>query len=435
MGFPSQNILFLGGDMKAKSFPQEVEYRGTKAMIYSQKLNEKARFEVRYFDVDGSKQRTTFPKLAMAEKFAEAAVRELVTTRGDFLTLRGSDAHGYAKAVALLAPIGLTIEQAAHITGQCRQLLGNNGSIEEAVRYYVENRPKKSPEITVQEVVNELLELKRREASIGALHERDLRNRLGKFAKHFKCAIRLVTPDEIRNYLLNQPVTDRTRHNLRTTIAGLFNYAKAEGYLPADHKGVPRPAKRRRVKLAVAVFSPDEMGKLLSAASGQQLAALALQGFAGIRAEEVKRLGWEHINFAEKHIVIPDAVAKCEERRLIPLTENLAAWLKPIAMKSGPVCEFRNLWIVYERMAKRAGVEWKRNGLRHSFISYRVALIKNVAQTAFEAGNSSTMIQRHYLKVVTESTAHAWFNLQPKVEQPKTVAEQPTLEPATSQSA
>ena len=270
--------------MKAKSSPQEVEYRGTKATIYSQKLNGKARFEVRYFDVDGYKQRTTFPSHDMAETFAEAAVRELVNTRGDFLTLRGSDAHGYSKAIDLLAPTELNIEQVATITVQCLHLLGNMGSIEDAVRYYVENRPKKSPEITVPEVVNELLELKRREASIGLLHERDLRNRLGKFAKHFNCAIRLVTPEDIRNYLLNQPVADRTRHNLRTTIAGLFNYAKAEGYLPADHKGVPRPAKRRRAKLAVMVFTPDEMTKLLSAASGQQLAALALQGFAGIRA-------------------------------------------------------------------------------------------------------------------------------------------------------
>ena len=415
--------------MNTKSFPQEVEYRGTKATIYSQKLNKKARFEVRYFDVGGSKQRTTFPSLKMAQTFAEAAVHELVHTRGDSLTLRGTDAHGYSKAVALLVPLGLNIEQSANITAQCLHLLGNQGCIEDAVRYYVENRPKKSPEITVKEVVDELLELKRREASIGPLHERDLRNRLGKFAKHFNCAIRLVTPEAIREYLLNQSVNERTRHNQRTTIAGLFNYAKAEGYLSADHKGVPRPGKRRRGKLAVTVFTPEEMAKLLNAASGQQLEALALQGFAGIRAEEVKRLCWQHINFAEGHIVIPDAVAKCEERRLVPLTENLAAWLKPIAKASGPVCEFHNLWIVYERMAKRAGVEWKRNGLRHSFISYRVAMIKNVPQTAFEAGNSPTMIQRHYLKVVTESMAQAWFDLQPKAEQAKLAAEPLAPEP------
>ena len=402
--------------MNSDSFPLEVEYRGTKAVIYLQKQGSKERYEVRYFDVDGSKQRTTFPSLSMAQTFADAAVREVVKTRGDFLTLRGAEAHNYSKAFDLLTPAGLSIEQSASITTECLKALGGQSSIIEAVRYYVENRPKKSPEITVRQVVDELLNLKRREACIGALHERDLRNRLGKFAEHFKCPIRMVTSEAIRDYLLNLSVCERTRHNLRTTIAGLFNYAKQEGYLPADHKGVLLPTKRRRVKLAVTVFTPEEMLKLLKAASGQQLAALALQGFAGIRAEEVKRLGWEHINFAEGHIVIPDAVAKCEERRLVPLTENLAAWLNPIAKTSGPVCEFTNLWIVYERMAKRAGVEWKRNGLRHSFISYRVSLIKNIPQVAFEAGNSPNMVQKHYLKVVTETMAKQWFDLTPKTQ-------------------
>jgi integrase len=402
--------------MENKPFPQAVEYRGTKAVIYLQKQGTKERFEVRYFDVDGSKQRTTFPSLNMAQTFADAAVRELVKSRGDFLTLRGAEAHGYTKAVDLLAPMGLNVEQSANITVQCQQVLGGQGSIVDAVRYYVENRPKKSPEITVQQVVDELLDLKRREASIGSLHERDLRNRLGKFAAYFRCPIRQVKPEDIRDYLLNLPVSERTRHNMRTTIAGLFNYAKQEGYLPADHKGVPRPTKRRRVKLAVAVFTPEEMRKLLNAASGQQLAALALQGFAGIRAEEVKRLSWEHVNFSEGHIVIPDAVAKCEERRLVPLTDNLAAWLKPIAKTSGPVCLFTNLANVYEHMRKRAGVEWKRNGLRHSFVSYRLAIAKNVPQVAFEAGNSPTMVQRHYLKVVSETMAKAWFDLKPQTE-------------------
>jgi hypothetical protein len=38
---------------------------------------------------------------------------------------------------------------------------------------------------------------------------------------------------------------------------------------------------------------------------------------------------------------------------------------------------------------------WKHNALRHSFISYRVADIQNVAQVALEAGNSPGMIFGH----------------------------------------
>jgi hypothetical protein len=35
---------------------------------------------------------------------------------------------------------------------------------------------------------------------------------------------------------------------------------------------------------------------------------------------------------------------------------------------------------------------WKRNGLRHSFISYRIAPVKNENTVSLEAGNSPQMI-------------------------------------------
>ena len=167
------------------------------------------------------------------------------------------------------------------------------------------------------------------------------------------------------------------------------------------------------MKLAIKVFTPEEMIKLLANAKSDHLVALAVMGFAGIRAEEFKRLQWEHFDFAERHIIVPDSVAKCEERRIVPLPDNLCAWLLPHKQVSGPVCPYHNLAIVFARLAKRAGIQWKRNGLRHSFISYRTALIKNVPQVAFEAGNSPQMIHRHYLKVVTESVAKQWFAIRP----------------------
>jgi integrase len=274
--------------------------------------------------------------------------------------------------------------------------------------------------------VDELLALKQREGSVGPLHLRDLRNRLGRFAKQFNCPIAKVGSTAIREHILAQPVGERSRHNLRTTLAMLFNFAGSEGYLPADHKGVPRPTKRRRAKVAVLVFTVEEMSKLL-AATGDQLAALAICGFAGVRAEEVKRLKWEHVNFEEGHIIVPDAVSKTEERRIVPLADNLRAWLLPLRRSSGPVCRFANLAIVFNRMAKRAGIAWKRNALRHSFISYRVAVVKNVPQVAFEAGNSPVMIYRHYLKCVTEATAQKWFALFPPAPEKNVPLAQPGL--------
>ena len=63
--------------------------------------------------------------------------------------------------------------------------------------------------------------------------------------------------------------------------------------------------------------------------------------------------------------------------------------------------------------AAKAKVEWKVNGLRHSFITYRLAATKNVAEVAHEAGNSPTMIFRHYRELATPAQAEEWFGMKP----------------------
>jgi len=58
-------------------------------------------------------------------------------------------------------------------------------------------------------------------------------------------------------------------------------------------------------------------------------------------------------------------------------------------------------------------VEWKKNGLRHSFISYRVAEIQNVNQVALECGNSPAVLFKHYRELVRPAEAKKWFAIEP----------------------
>jgi len=57
--------------------------------------------------------------------------------------------------------------------------------------------------------------------------------------------------------------------------------------------------------------------------------------------------------------------------------------------------------------------DWKHNALRHSFISYRVAAVKNIAEVSLEAGNSPQMIFQHYREVVDADEAKMWFAIAP----------------------
>jgi hypothetical protein len=63
------------------------------------------------------------------------------------------------------------------------------------------------------------------------------------------------------------------------------------------------------------------------------------------------------------------------------------------------------------------------NGLRHSFITYRLASIKNAVEVALEAGNSPRMIFEHYRELATASEAEKWFASHPTDSRKKEISE------------
>jgi hypothetical protein len=67
-----------------------------------------------------------------------------------------------------------------------------------------------------------------------------------------------------------------------------------------------------------------------------------------------------------------------------------------------------------ERMLRRnPQITWTTNGLRHSFGSYRCAVLKDIAAVAFEMGNSAQMVQAHYHEAQELATAREWFAVTP----------------------
>ena len=65
-------------------------------------------------------------------------------------------------------------------------------------------------------------------------------------------------------------------------------------------------------------------------------------------------------------------------------------------------------------LARALKIGWPHNVLRHSFISYRIATVKSAAQVALEAGNSPSIIFKHYRELTTEDQADQWFAIVPK---------------------
>ena len=164
-----------------------------------------------------------------------------------------------------------------------------------------------------------------------------------------------------------------------------------------------------------AARTPEEMLKLLLASHARMLPMVAIGAFSGVRSAEIGRLGWDNIKWDRNFIEIAGRKAKTAARRIVPLSENLKNWLAPWRQETGKIVSLSDPSGSLNDIAIKAGIPggWRQNGLRHSFVSYRVALTGDVARTALESGNSEKMIFRHYREVVDEEAAGAWFSITP----------------------
>ncbi len=399
----------------------------------------------------GSKRvRQKFSNLDKARKEAGLAAIKLANGEAEALKLTGGDRADYIRAMEKLrewkAAADLNLAITDYVSAARR--LPENVSLKEAVDFYLKRHPSGLPAKTVREVVDELIAAKTA-AKRSDVYIKDLNSRLGAFADNFGVRIANVTGRDVETYLRNLTIPNadeklrrhfsgRTQNNIRRLIGTLFKFAVKRGYLPKDHDEINAVERAAVDSGEIEIFSPAELQKLFAAClqpvqergkwrtREDMIPYLAIAAFCGLRAAEIQRLDWSevHLTGPEKFVEIKAGKAKTASRRTVPISANCAAWLENRAKPSGPVVTLaRTDKQLFIYLAGKAGVPWKHNGLRHSFISYRLAVIKDVGQVSLEAGNSPGMVFKHYRQLVRESEATEWFGIMP----PKQSETAPTI--------
>lgn len=251
----------------------------------------------------------------------------------------------------------------------------------------------------------------------------DLNHRLDRAAKRFHGYIDTIPVTELTAWLDSLDVAARTRNNFRGALVSLFAYAKQSGHLPRDRQTEAEllPSRSRlkssKTQAPIGIYTPAQMQAILSKAPEHMRPLFALGAFAGLRSAEIYRIKWQDIR--KDYVVVEAGNSKTAARRLVPVQPALSAWLA--TCKRGEAdAELCARWshestftATMSEAVRRAGVEPVANGLRHSFISYRLAKIKDTAKVALEAGNSPNMIFRHYRELVKPAAAAAWFKVLP----------------------
>lgn len=372
----------------------------------------------------GKRRMRSFTVLDRAVAEAEAIAKRLASGNTLAAQIDNRDAASYANARQILKDAGLDdtpLEIAVAHYAEAVKIIGADRVVE-AAQELIRRNPTERPARSVRQVADELIELKtNRKAS--ARYVEDLKGRLGTLATKFSVNVDTVTTADIQAWLDGMDAAPRTIRNVRNTASALFKFAEARGYIGRGDNPVASTEKIKTKNVdAIEIYTPDALGRLLAAAPDTFKPVLAIQAFAGLRSAEVMRLDWKNVKLDRGHIEITAANAKTASRRIVPLLPNLAAWLKDAAKKSGKIFPSSRAYFhelqreISKRTAKGklAAVTWKHNALRHSFISYRVADIQNVAQVALEAGNSPGMIFGHYRELVTADEAKKWFSILPQ---------------------
>jgi integrase len=292
-----------------------------------------------------------------------------------------------------------------------RELAGFGLTVADAIKFTLDHYRKRAASVPIEEAIRQLIESKKaggRADSYLCLLELNLR----KLSEHFRGRlISTITATEVERFLASLSVRPYTWNSIRQNAITLWSFATKAKFA---EENVAKDVERAKViDEAPGILKPEQTAELLAECDSDLLAFHAIGLFAGLRVSEVKALDWKDVDLKGGFIHVSARVSKTRSRRLVPILDNLHAWLQPIAKPSGPIVG-ANLYKRHVVARLRAGIKnWPDNCMRHSFVSYRLAATGNAAQVALESGHDQAILFRRYRELVRPKDAERFFGIRP----------------------
>lgn len=276
-------------------------------------------------------------------------------------------------------------------------------------------------------------EFMRSRDSRGEKYRHQLRRQMDSFVQHFAGrTMASITTGDIDSFLdgIRGRWTASTRNSYRTALAMLFRRGVALDYCRKNPCAITARETSRDV--AISALTAEEARNILAASDSELRPAVALCLFCGLRWSEVYKLRWEDIRIAgnDSQITIGVRVAKKPSRRVVEVPANAIAFLKTNVTGGilEPSTKSRRRWELARvkagygpfsftspevRKAQEGRVlkPWPDNVLRHTAISARLAITKDLPAVAYWAGNSAATIQQHYNGLMPATEAREFFKI------------------------
>ena len=396
---------------KSRGPVQIVKFGSAAVPIYRMDSGGRIRFAVAYYR-DGKRLRQMFPTLEAAKKEAQLVAQRIQAGMQHVTDMKPHDRDAYVTAQQMLSALGIPLVAAVEDYVRSRSIAASE-SLAAMATDYSRHFGNVTRRASVPEVVAHLLKSKAQDGA-SVRHLAQLRSVLNRFASAHAVPILDVTTPDIDTWLRGFNVSATSRNSMLVYIKLLFSFALTHNYLPEGRATAADPLKKIKAQGGeVEIYTPKQMETILHAAPPHLIPLLAIGAFSGIRMAELARLDWDAVDLERRHIEVRAGQAKTASRRLIPISENLIAWLTPLS-RTGRVIAASQYHKEVSALARALKIGWPHNVLRHSYISYRIAKVKSADQVALEAGNSPTIIFKHYRELTTEDLANKWFGILPK---------------------
>ena len=315
-----------------------------------------------------------------------------------------------------------------------RRLIGAPKSLSFYLEYSLANYRAPEREISVGDAAAAYLASKRQEHARGLLSAcqlKDIRLQLETLKKHFpNKTLSQLSRESLAIHCQRGNASPKTFNNRRGVLFTFFKFSFFKDWLAANPlEKVPhlRIAHRRG---SAKTLSAEQVEKLMRHVEqldgGAFVPFFALALFAGIRpclrAGEILKLRPEHVRLDTGVILIEPEVSKVRMKRNVAIQPNLAVWLTAYPLKKFPIIP-ANLQHERARIAKL--FDLSHDIMRHTFISMHVGKFRSMGEAALQAGNSESIIRKHYLDLKTKEESEQFFAITPKHAQAAPVAEAP----------
>ena len=287
-------------------------------------------------------------------------------------------------------------------------------TLKDAIDFYLSHLIALRSSISARELESRIVARFDRRMRVGEISTRyleSIKDTLGKFAgKYENESIATLSGVEIKEWLANLPLVPKSCQRHFSTLRTAFNIACREWKVIAANPFEGLDGFRVKRKDKIEILTPAEVEKFLIALDPDWLPFFAIWTFSGLRRQEVARLDWTEVKLDRALIDLPPAKSKNNRRKLEEIPANLAAILAPYARPAGRVMPRNKIQRGMENAAKKAGITWKQNVLRHSFCSYGVA-VRGLEWTADQADHDIRILRRNYREVVSRQEAEAYFRI------------------------